>query len=210
MGLLHDRTATAEWFTHVSTFYDPVVAETFWPRTLQRRLLDRLALSPDDHVLDVGCGTGQTSTYAAERAGTVAGVDISEPQLARARRKPTETRFLRADAEHLPFPDDTFDAVVSVGAVIYFPDPIAALVEARRVTRPGGSILVAGFNRPKFPSWVPAENWTSVVNEALFHTWTEAGSREQFAAAGWDGIESDVTGPAWHPRLSRVVTARNV
>jgi len=207
MGLLDHRTAADDWFTHVSPFYDSVVAETFWPTTLQRRLLDRLSLSADDHVLDVGCGTGQTSSFAAERAGTVDGVDISEPQLSRARRKFTETRFLRADAEHLPFTDDTFDAVVSVGAVIYFPDPVAALAEARRVTRPGGSILVAGFNRPKFPSWVPTENWATVVNEALFYTWTEDESREQFAAAGWDNIESDVTGPPWHPRLSRVVTA---
>ncbi len=170
MGLLHSRTAAEEWFTRVSTFYDPIVAETFWPNTLQRRLLDKVALSPDDHVLDIGCGTGQTSTYVVERAGTVEGVDISEPQLSRARRKPVAARFLRADAEHLPFPDDTFDAVVSVGAVIYFPNPVAALVEARRVTRPGGSILVAGFNRPQFPSLVPTENWATVVNEALFHS----------------------------------------
>lgn len=207
MGLLHNRTAADEWFTHVSTFYDPVVAETFWPATLQRRLLDKLALSPGDHVLDVGCGTGQTSMHAAERAGTVVGIDLSASQLSRARRKPAAARFLRADAEYLPFPDDTFDAVVSVGAIIYFPNPVAALAEARRVTRPGGSILVAGFNRPKFPSWVPTENWATVVNEALFHTWTEDESHEQFATAGWEDIESEVTGPAWHPRLSRVVTA---
>ncbi|WP_340099885.1 class I SAM-dependent methyltransferase [Salinibaculum salinum] len=207
MGLLDHRTAADNWFTRVSAFYDPVVAETFWPTTLQRRLLDRLSLSAEDDVLDVGCGTGQTSASVAERAGTVAGVDRSAPQLSRARRKHTAVRVLRADAEHLPFPDDTFDAVVSVGAVIYFPDPVAALTEARRVTRPGGSILVAGFNRPEFPSLVPTQNWATVVNEALFHTWTDAESREQFAAAGWDDIESVVTGPPWHPRLSRVVTA---
>lgn len=210
MGLLHDRENSQEWFTHVSDFYDPVVAETFWPTSLQHQLVDRLSLSEDDHVLDVGCGTGETSTYVAEQVNRVDGIDHSAPQLTRANEKQPETRFLCADAEHLPFPDDTFDAVVSVGAVIYFPDPVAALAEARRVTRPDGSILVAGFNRPSLPSWVPVENWATMVNEALFHTWTEEESREQFAAAGWDDIESNVTGPAWHPRLTRAVTARNL
>jgi demethylmenaquinone methyltransferase/2-methoxy-6-polyprenyl-1,4-benzoquinol methylase len=189
--------------------YDPMVAETFWPPSLQRRLLRRIVIAPGDRTLDVGCGTGQTTALVAERARETVGVDHSNEQLARASRKDIDADLLRADATHLPFPGDNFDTVVSVGAILYFPDPVAALAELRRVTRPGGRALVAGFNRTQFPSWVPVENWATPVNEALFATWTDSEAREQFATAGWEAIETAVTGPAWHPRLVRVVTARS-
>ena len=208
MGFLQQRAAAREWYTSVAPVYDPIVAETFWPATLQRRLLDRVVIAPGDRVLDVGCGTGRTTALVAERAGDTVGVDHSDDQLARAKRPDGDVRFLRADAATLPFADGAFDVVVSVGAIIYVPDPIAALAEMRRVTRPGGRALVAGFNRPRFPSWVPIENWATPVNEALFETWTDGDARTQFGAAGWEGIETAVTGPAWHPRLVRAVTAR--
>ena len=209
MALLQDRSTARRWYTAVSPFYDAFVAETFWPTRLQRQFLDRLGLSPADRVLDIGCGTGVTTRAVSERAASVVGVDHSQSQLTRATRKGLDAALVRADAESLPFPDDAFDAVVSVGTIIYLPDPVAALDEARRVTRPNGRILVAGFNRTHFPSWVPIENWATPVNEALFHTWNGAEAREQFATAGWDIVETDVTGPGWHPRLARVVTASN-
>jgi len=207
MGLLQDRTAADAWYDAVSQFYDPVVAETFWPRRLQRRLLDSLVLGPDDRVLDVGCGTGVTCTLLAEQVDQVEAIDLSRPQLRRASR-PENVRFVRADAHQLPYADETVDAVVSVGAVLYFADPVAALAEAHRVTRPGGKLLVAGFNRPPFPTFNPIENVASVANETFFHTWDREDASRALAAAGWQDADSEVTGPLWHPRLARVATAR--
>lgn len=207
MGLLQDSGVANDWYEAVSNIYDPVVGETFWPRRLQRRLLDDFGLAPDDHVLDVGCGTGTTCEVLAERVERVDAIDLSAPQLRRATH-PGSVRFVRGDAHQLPYADGTFDAVVSVGAILYFSDPVAALAEAHRVTRPGGRLLVAGFNRPPFPTLNPVENVATVANETFFHTWDDDDVRTCLTAAGWQDGHSEATGPLWHPRLARVATAR--
>jgi len=207
MGLLQDTATASAWYEAVSSIYDPLVAETFWPRRLQRRLLDTLEVAAADHVLDVGCGTGVTSGLLAERAGRVEALDLSEPQLRRA-DKPDSVEFVRGDAHRLPYSDGTVDAVVSVGAILYLAEPVAALAEAHRVTRPGGELLVAGFNRPPFPTLNPIENVATVANETFFHTWGHGDVETCLTTAGWRDGDSEVTGPVWHPRLARVATAR--
>ncbi len=207
MGLLQDTATASAWYEAVSSIYDPLVAETFWPRRLQRRLLDTLEFATGDRVLDVGCGTGVTCDLLAERAGRVEAIDLSEPQLRRA-DQPESVEFIGGDAHQLPYTDETFDAVVSVGAILYFVDPVAALAEAHRVTRPGGELLVAGFNRPPFPTLNPVENVATVANETFFHTWGREDVETCLTAAGWYDGDSEVTGPVWHPRLARVATAR--
>jgi ubiquinone/menaquinone biosynthesis C-methylase UbiE len=209
MGVLQDREAAKLWYEGVSAFYEPFVSDTFWPERLQRRVVGMLDGDGIDHVLDVGCGTGLTSEHLAERAGQVEAIDHSTPQLVEATKRGLPgVRFLRADAECIPFEDGTFDAVVSVGAIIYFPHPVAALEEAHRVTRPGGEILIAGFNRPTLPSVNPVENWTALANETFFLTYDREEARQLFSDAGWTKIRSYVTGPAWHPRLVLLTRAK--
>ncbi len=82
---------------------------------------------------------------ACRRAGGLAlGVDISEPMLARAVRAEAgpQVGFLRADAQRLPFRDETFDAVMSIAMLQLIPKPSAALAEMARVLRPGGRMAV--------------------------------------------------------------------
>jgi len=207
MGLLQDWQVASAWYDTVSTFYDPIVAETFWPRHLQRRLLADLQLGPEARVLDVGCGTGVTCELLADCAGRVDAIDISAPQLRRTDGEST-VRFVRGDAHQLPYPAETFDAVVSIGAILYFEEPTTALAEAQRVTRPGGSLLVAGFDRKPHLTLNPVENVASIANETFFHTWDRAEVERLLATTGWQDGDSTVTGPAWHPRLARVATAR--
>jgi demethylmenaquinone methyltransferase/2-methoxy-6-polyprenyl-1,4-benzoquinol methylase len=207
MGILQQRHAARRWYRFVSPLYDPLVGETFWPERRQREMLADLPLS-EAHVLDVGCGTGATADLLAARAARVDALDHSRPQLQQAREAVPAPRYVRGDAERLPYRGETFDVVVSIGAVIFFPNPQEALAEAHRVTRPGGHVLVAGFNRPNGPSLTPIEGWARLANSAFYYTADRAEALRSFAEAGWENIETSVTGPAWHPRLIRVTTGQ--
>jgi len=105
-------------------------------------------VAPNQRVLDVACGTGVLACAAAAMVGSdggVAGVDPNEDMLAVARRKRTTVavEWRIGCAESLPFPDGTFDAVVSQFGFMFFEDRCAALREMARVLRPGGRLAVA-------------------------------------------------------------------
>ncbi|GAA1563799.1 methyltransferase domain-containing protein [Kribbella sancticallisti] len=108
-------------------------------------LLDGAGVAAGQRVLDVGCGTGIVARTAAERVGstgTVAGVDLNEAMLAVARRVAPELQWRQGDAGALPFDPASFDVVLSQMAMMFFPEPAAALREMRRVVRPGGTVGV--------------------------------------------------------------------
>lgn len=117
----------------------------------QRRVtLELLDPRPGEDVLDIGCGPGYLAGELADRvgaSGSVRGVDSSTSMLAIARRRsPGEdaapVRLVAADALSLPFPDSSFDAVTATQVYEYVSDVPSALVEARRVLRPGGRLLI--------------------------------------------------------------------
>jgi SAM-dependent methyltransferase len=95
-------------------------------------------------VLEVGIGDGENLVYLPG-SWTVYGVDISRRQLLACgeRFRSMKGRLAWAEAEHLPFPDATFDACYSIGGFTYYDDHAAALREMRRVTRAAGPVVVA-------------------------------------------------------------------
>jgi arsenite methyltransferase len=106
-----------------------------------------LDIPPGGTALDVGSGPGNVTASLARAAGPeglALGVDISEPMLARAVRAEAgpQVGFLRADAQRLPFRDQTFDAVLSIAMLQLIPKPSAALAEMARVLRPGARMAV--------------------------------------------------------------------
>ena len=110
------------------------------------RVADAAGISPGDRVLDVACGTGVLTREAAVRAGpggAVTGLDLSPEMLAVAARLSPELRWQQGSADALPFPDQSFDAVVSQFGLMFFPDPVAGLREMMRVLVPGGRLAVA-------------------------------------------------------------------
>ncbi len=106
-----------------------------------------LDIPPGGTALDVGSGPGNVTAALARAAGPdglALGIDISEPMLARAVRAQAgpQVGFLRADAQRLPFRDQTFDAVLSIAMLQLIPKPSAALAEMARVLRPGARMAV--------------------------------------------------------------------
>lgn len=99
-----------------------------------------------DRVLDVACGTGAATLAAAEIAGpsgSVVGLDANPEMLAVACRKPGQIEWREGKAENLPFPDNSFDAVVSQFGFMFFEDRPKALTEMMRVLKPKGRLAVA-------------------------------------------------------------------
>lgn len=97
-------------------------------------------------VLDAGCGTGEFSRAAQQRGARVVSVDIGPRLLARTRRKGVE-QVAAADVAALPFPDGTFDVVLSSECIEHTPSPRASMLELARVLRPGGRLAVTCPNR---------------------------------------------------------------
>jgi demethylmenaquinone methyltransferase/2-methoxy-6-polyprenyl-1,4-benzoquinol methylase len=211
MGLLQRRGAARRWFELLAPGYDDAVSTVFWPEPLQAEAVDLLGVDAEDRVLDVGCGTGETTAHLLRRASDVHGVDLSARQLGAASEKDDlrGAQFVRADAGRLPYADDAFDRVASVGSILYWEDPVATLREVRRVTRPGGTVLVMGFNRRPFSPWDPVRNAQEAVNSALFLRYGPDEATRLFRAAGWADPEHSLTGPAWGPTLVVATTARN-
>jgi len=127
----------------------------FWAR-IGRRTIERLELPLGATVLNVGCGTGASALPAAEMVGPqgrVIGVDLAERLLEIARQKGRESQlaniqFETGDMERLGYPDDHFDAVVSVFSIFFIPDMARQISELWRMVRPGGWLgRVDGFDQ---------------------------------------------------------------
>jgi len=113
-----------------------------------RQILATLPIAEGDSVLDVASGDGCYALWLAERGARVVGVDVSPAYLACARRRAEAAgwseriRFAPADAGALPFADGAFDLAWCAHSFYSLPDPLAALREMARVTRPGRHIAV--------------------------------------------------------------------
>jgi SAM-dependent methyltransferase len=109
------------------------------------------ALRPGERVLDVGSGAGTDSLVAAQMVGPegrVAGIDMTPEMLARARASVAAMRlanveFVDGEAESLPFPDASFDVVISNGVIDLVPDKDAVFSEIARILVPGGRVQIA-------------------------------------------------------------------
>ena len=145
------KQAMAGVFSRASSRYDRVVSSFF--DALGTELVEFVALEPGWQVLDVACGRGATVFPASEKvgdAGHVVGIDLA-PGMIEALREDVDRLGANnievgvADAEAIPYPDDSFDAVLCGFALFFFPDSHRALTEFRRVLAPRGRLGISTF-----------------------------------------------------------------
>ena len=184
MGLLEDKGRVRLFYRYLSVVYDRI-NPFIWNEQMREEAVARLDIEADDRVLDVGCGTGFATEALVRESDHVHGLDQSPHQLARAFEKfgrRGQVRFCLGDAERLPYAADSFDVVWSSGSIEYWPNPAAALAEIRRVTRPGGRVLVVG------PA-APEGRLRRAIADAIMLFYDEAEADRMFAAAGFEDVE---------------------
>lgn len=131
-----------------------------------RVVVDRAAPGPGEDVVDVGCGTGNAGLLAAARGARTVGIDPAQRLLevarAEAAARGLDATFAQGDAAALGVGDASADVVLSVFAVIFAPDAVAAAAELARVTAPSGRVVLS--------AWIPEgaiSRTASAAREAL-------------------------------------------
>jgi SAM-dependent methyltransferase len=181
-------------------------------------LLPACAIRSHEHVLDIGCGTGQTTREAARLAasGSALGVDITEPMIVRARALAAaeglrNVRFELGDAQVHSFPPQHYDIVISRYGTMFFADPIAAFRNIGGALRPGGRLVMMVWQAHE------ANEWSAAVHQVLAPCYSSPGAspaaheHEHFSladpgtverilgAAGFAGVKfSDVHEPVYY------------
>lgn len=209
------------------TFHVPIeVAEVYEERFVPAlfadwapAVADLADLGPGQRVLDVACGTGILARTAADRVGEtgeVTGLDLNQAMLTVAARLRPDLEWRQGDAQQLPFPDASFDRVVSQMALMFFPDRALAVREMARVVRPGGIVvLMAPADLAVQPAWGPfvqvAARYAGPDAVDLLSTYWAAGDSDYLARllsnAGLD-VTATVTrkGTATFASIDQMVT----
>jgi demethylmenaquinone methyltransferase/2-methoxy-6-polyprenyl-1,4-benzoquinol methylase len=187
MGILENKARARLFYRYLSKVYDRV-NPFIWNEEMREEALDLVGIQAGDRVLDVGCGTGFATEGILRRTDDVHGLDQSVHQMQKAFAKfgkRDRVDFYRGDAERLPFADDAFDVVWSSGSIEYWPNPVDALVEFRRVCKPGGKVLVVGPDQPKTSLF-------SKLADAIMLFYDEQEADRMFAAAGFAEFEHHI------------------
>jgi demethylmenaquinone methyltransferase/2-methoxy-6-polyprenyl-1,4-benzoquinol methylase len=203
MGVLENKSRARLFYKYLSKVYDQI-NPFIWNEEMRTAAIDLLDIESDDRVLDIGCGTGFATEGLLERVDTVYGLDQSPHQLEKAYEKfgkrDGPVNFHLGDAERLPFHDDTFDVVWSSGSIEYWPNPVDALQECRRITRPGGQVLIVG---PNYPNSTVFQKLADAI--MLFYDEREAD--RMFRDAGFVDFEHHTMGPEYNPEIAITTVA---
>jgi len=203
MGVLENKRRARLFYKYLSQVYDRV-NPFIWNEEMREQAIGMLDIDEDDRVLDVGCGTGFATEGLLERTENVHGLDQSVHQMEKAWAKLGKhdpVQFARGDAERLPYKTDSFDVIWSSGSIEYWPNPVMALREFRRVVKPGGQVLVVGPNNPE-------NSLAQKVADAIMLFYDADEADRMFSEAGYEEIEHRLMGPSHKPDVAIVTAAR--
>ncbi|MFB6141514.1 MAG: methyltransferase domain-containing protein [Halosimplex sp.] len=199
---VQDKSRARLFYKYLSKVYD-TINPYIWNEEMRGEALDLLDIGPDDRVLDVGCGTGFGTEGLLQYTDDVHGLDQSAHQMEKAWAKLGKhdpVRFYRGDAERLPYSDDAFDVVWSSGSIEYWPDPVRALAECRRVAKPGGQVLIVGPNSP-------SNAVLRKLADSFMLFYDEREADRMFTAAGFEEFRHVTMGPAYSPDVAITTVA---
>jgi SAM-dependent methyltransferase len=152
------------------------------------------AHSSGQRVLEVGVGMGADYLEWLKAGAQASGIDLSSASLAQAKRRCEMAGYAPdlqvSDAEHLPFPDDTFDIVYSYGVMHHSPDTQQCIREAGRVLKPGGALRIMIYHHPSLTGfmlwlrygWLRAKSLRQVVLDHLESPGTKSYTRGEACA----------------------------
>jgi ubiquinone/menaquinone biosynthesis C-methylase UbiE len=175
-----DQTSDPRYFIEFLDARKTIAGE----REIKQLVLDLLDLRLGEHVLDVGCGTGDDAREIAGLVGAtgrVVGIDSSEVMVTEAKRRvPTSVghlEFRTGDARKLDFPDSSFDAVRTDRVLIWVPEVENVLSEIFRVLRPGGRLVTSELDAEAYFADSPMVEFSREVFAVLAQTGGVANSR---------------------------------
>lgn len=175
----------------------------------------RLALEADVRVLDIACGTGNVTLPLARRGATVTGLDmiphLLEEARARAASEGLNIRFDEGFAETLPYPDASFDVVVSMFGIMFSPFPETVTSEMARVLRPGGRLALANWTQSGFggkmgsvfSQYLPPPP-PGTISPLL---WGEEATVRDRLKPGFDAVQTGVVAITWELQRSAAESA---
>jgi len=187
MGILEHKGRARVFYKYLSQVYDRI-NPFIWNEAMRDEAIGWLDLDGDEKLLDIGCGTGFATEGLLQHLDTVYGLDQSAHQLEKAYAKFGKggpVQFHRGDAERLPFKDDSFDVVWSSGSIEYWPNPVDALEEIRRIVKPGGTVLIVG---PDYPNNTIFQK----MADAIMLFYDEAEADRMFREAGFTEFEHHI------------------
>ena len=187
MGILENKARARLFYKYLSQVYD-TINPFIWNEEMRDEALTWLAVDESDRVLDVGSGTGFATEGLLQHTDNIYCLDQSIHQMEKAFAKFGKhgtVNFHRGDAERLPFADNSFDHLWSSGSIEYWPNPVDALVEFRRVTKPGGRVLVVG---PDYPN----SKVMQTLADAIMLFYDESEADRMFSEAGYSEFEHHI------------------
>lgn len=186
------------WAAPFYDWYCPVIG---LGKAFRQKTVELADIRQGHNVLDVGCGTGVLTTLAAGKTGpegNVTGIDPAPAMIGAARvsaqREKSMAQFRVAVIESLPFPDNSFDRVLSSLMLHHLPPDVKlkGLTEVRRVLKPEGRFLLVDIDRPESPLWWiiawPLKLWSHTIEQVRGNIGVylqQAGFRDIKKIGGW-------------------------